>query len=129
MGNLSSERLFYAGKVQRKHLIKNTYIDTTLVKKEIADHDSRKIVQHQIETYENGLLIKKEDLLRKSMRTYTYFDDKTIKTETSISGNGEKVYYKYYLYDEHENTIVSQTAMKMVTDRLKLLRTSIIDNN
>ena len=60
-----------------------------------------------MEKYRNDLLTIQEDLLRGSTWSYTYNEDETVNTETSNFGDGDKVYYNYYVYDDNNNPILS----------------------
>ena len=106
LGNLISETLLQQDQIQRKHTIKISYKDSTIQQKEIKHYEGHILVVHRMEKYRNDLLTIQEDLLRGSTWSYTYNEDETVNTETSNFGDGDKVYYNYYVYDDNNNPIL-----------------------
>lgn len=104
LGNVTSEILRGGNRTIRVHKYKNIYSDSVLVEKE-SEHfqNTKKTVAHKIKKYENGLLVSMQDLITGSKWTYTYNQDKTLKTSISNFDNSDNVYHHYYKYDKHGN--------------------------
>lgn len=101
--NVISETLYKHDQIQRKHSIQISYNDTIVLEKEIKEFQNDRLVVHKIEKYENNLLTRSEDKMQGSIWSYTYNEDKTLKTETANFGHGETTYFNYYEYDEFNN--------------------------